>query len=208
MNIYEFLDSKDIAAHCREIKHEFTALEQAVIVYHSGKIPAETHEAWQWIIDNLPDENLDIPSLSHDSLHEFLRDYITLENKLIERATSDEPGDSYSCIDWDDDKIVDDSTFSGVLVKARDCLAPNEIYTIFKRWEGWQGTAPPIDMYVKLDGEILLVKTPGKRTFRTPHIPEYELLHTFDECDMQVDIPVPFKKGNIVFEALASESNQ
>ena len=206
MDIYSFINSKDVAAYCRELNHEFSPLEQAIMVYESVQSLDERHKAWQWIVDNLPD--MEMPknnlTLKYSSLHQFLRDFIALENKLLKRAINDEPGDNYTCIDWDfdcdDDKSVDDSTFNGVLEKARERMDLSKTYTLFKRWKGWEGAYPPIDMIVKLNGEIISIRTPHN-TIRTPNIPEYELLHVFDENDMQIYLPIPFKKGDIVSSA-------
>lgn len=95
MNIYEFFNSKDIAEHCRKIGHQFTAIEMAYIIwfsdYHSLR---EKHEAWQYLIDNYPDEQLpkgkwgnEDGSLvrSERSLHKYLEHYIQIENDFIEQ---------------------------------------------------------------------------------------------------------------------------
>ena len=57
MNIYDFFNSRDIAAHCQKIGHKFTATEMAYIVWHSNHHTlADKHTAWQEIIDTMPDE--------------------------------------------------------------------------------------------------------------------------------------------------------
>lgn len=37
MDIYRFLNSPDIAAHCKKIGHVFEPIEMAVILYHSHR---------------------------------------------------------------------------------------------------------------------------------------------------------------------------
>jgi|GEM_PF-1672831 len=112
LNIYDFLTS-DIAAHCENIGHTFNPLEMAVIVGYSRKTVKEKLAAWQTIIDECPDmpirpndaektewwqkmkrDNPDIDSGDYplqpcakfkakESLHEFLRDYISQHEKVI-----------------------------------------------------------------------------------------------------------------------------
>ena len=37
MDIYSFINSRDVAEHCRKINHQFSATEAAFIVYRSEK---------------------------------------------------------------------------------------------------------------------------------------------------------------------------
>lgn len=56
MNIYEFINSRDIAKHLEAIDYPFSAMETAWLVYQCvSKSIEEKKEAWQWIIDNMPD---------------------------------------------------------------------------------------------------------------------------------------------------------
>jgi hypothetical protein len=55
MNIYSYLSSPDIAAHCERIGHVFNPLEMAVIVSNSEKNMKEKHSAWREIITERPD---------------------------------------------------------------------------------------------------------------------------------------------------------
>ena len=97
MDIYSFINSRDIAEHCRALEHEFTPLEQAIIIYHSKKPLAERHAAWQSIIDTQPDmevvewaDSRHIRTL-HESLHQFLREYIRIENSLVNTMKTHDP---------------------------------------------------------------------------------------------------------------------
>ena len=45
MDIYGFMNSPDIAEHCRSIGHEFSPLDMAVLVAMSEKTIKEKHEA-------------------------------------------------------------------------------------------------------------------------------------------------------------------
>jgi hypothetical protein len=102
MDIYSFIYSKEVADHYRAIGREFTPIEYAVIVYWSDKSLAKQHEAWQWIIDNLPD--MEIPKLSHksdpqccNSLHQLLREYMEYKNCLSAKMSYRTPNALYDC---------------------------------------------------------------------------------------------------------------
>ena len=104
MDIRSFINSQDltnIAKHCRAIGHEFTPLETALIVYLSRKPLTERHKAWQEIIDTQPDMKIirqvrtDEEILS-DNLHQFLSDYMRIENNLVDRLKVSEIDTAYS----------------------------------------------------------------------------------------------------------------
>ena len=91
--IYEFFNSKDIAAHCKKIGHTFTALEMAYIIFRSEYHTLEQkHNAWQYLIDHYPDEYLPEGKWLDDdgevvrkerSLHKFLQHYIEIEQRFL-----------------------------------------------------------------------------------------------------------------------------
>ena len=93
MNIYEFFNSKDIAAHCQKNGHTFTALEMAYIISRSEYHTLEQkHQAWQYLINHCPDEELPEGKWLDDdgelirkerSLHKFLQHYIEIEQRFL-----------------------------------------------------------------------------------------------------------------------------
>ena len=93
-NIYEFFNSKDIAAYCKNIGHTFTALEMAYIIWFSEYHTLEQkHAAWQYLIDHYPDEEMPEGKWLDDngelvrkerSLHKFLQHYIEIEKWFLE----------------------------------------------------------------------------------------------------------------------------
>lgn len=93
MNIYEFFNSQDIANHLKDINYQFTPLEMAFVIYHSShKTFAEKEQAWNELIETTPDcamrkmytgfksERVDYPSL-----HEFLKRFILINHKTIDK---------------------------------------------------------------------------------------------------------------------------
>ena len=87
MNIYNFLRSPDIAAHCENISHVFNPLEMAVIIDLSEQPIKEKNMAWSEIVNEYPDmpihESLNFEAKA--SLHDFLREQIAWnEERLAE----------------------------------------------------------------------------------------------------------------------------
>lgn len=88
MNTYQFINSKDIRSYCEKIGHKFNSLETAFLIYQSrNHTVAEKHSYWNKLIETMPDmvieKRLNCPH--YDSLHEFLRQYMVLENSLLKR---------------------------------------------------------------------------------------------------------------------------
>lgn len=93
MNIYDFFNSRDIAKHCRDIDHKFTALEMAYIISRSEyRTLEQKHQAWQYLIDHYHDEELPegkwlddsgAPVRKERSLHKFLQHYMEIERQCL-----------------------------------------------------------------------------------------------------------------------------
>ena len=91
MDIYSYINSSDIADYCQKIGHIFSPLDMAVLVALSEKTMKEKHAAWQAIIANYPD--MPIPKNpcfgAKESLHDYLRELITLEENLEEKMLAE-----------------------------------------------------------------------------------------------------------------------
>ena len=86
MDIYNFINSKAISSHCRKIKHQFTPLEMAYLIYVNDSVNIkQKHNAYKEIIAEYHDmevvERLWTPHF--DSFKMFLQKYMELENKYI-----------------------------------------------------------------------------------------------------------------------------
>ena len=83
MDIYNFINSKDIYRYLRSINYEFSPLECAWLIWQSRRATVnDRHEAWSEIINTMPD--CEIPNYK-DSLHTFLRNLISVEKNAIQR---------------------------------------------------------------------------------------------------------------------------
>ena len=84
MDIYSFINSRDVEEHCRSLKHEFSAIETAFIVYQSKKRNLrEKHDAYREIIASMPDTEVQkrFNCPYHNSLHSVLRERLHCEHE-------------------------------------------------------------------------------------------------------------------------------
>ncbi|MCD8207972.1 MAG: hypothetical protein LUD72_08560, partial [Bacteroidales bacterium] len=87
LDIYGFFNSKDIAEHLKGLHYEFSLPEAAFIVYQSEhRTLEEKCAAWRELIDTMPDCSVegDIDRMPIESFHQFLRDYMALQKKLLQ----------------------------------------------------------------------------------------------------------------------------
>ena len=198
-DIYSYIPSRDIAAHCREIKHEFNSLEQAFIVYLSNKTLADKHKAWQNIIETQP--NMELPEEfdrpGYDSLHQFLIDYMELEHQTIETLKVNEPNVAYSC-GFDDNSGHDElfATWESALDFIQKENEDEDEYIlcqVSKRWFGKENRR--LTVKIDPDGEVTAFDVFWYEVFECGSN-EYYLASRIS--DIWVKIPAPFKKGDIV----------
>lgn len=98
MDIYRFINSTDIAAHLKSIEYQFSAMESAWLIWQSNTATIkERHEAWLALIEKFPDCSIE-KSIRHphwESLHQMLRDYMALEEKLRAILVEQDIGAAY-----------------------------------------------------------------------------------------------------------------
>ena len=87
LDIYRFMNSKDVAGYLQETGYEFNAMEAAYLVEICDNATLdEKVEAWRWIIATMPDCAMahchDIEKC--DSIHAFLLDYIDLQWRMLD----------------------------------------------------------------------------------------------------------------------------
>lgn len=86
MDLFRFIDSKDIREHLRQIGYSFTAPEAAFLVWQCRSVTLkEKIAAWREIIETMPDcsmvERMNMDAIP--SVHKFLEQYITLMERLL-----------------------------------------------------------------------------------------------------------------------------
>jgi len=88
MDIYDFIRSRDVAAHCRKINKTWNTHEMAVIISRSNRTLEEKRSAWQELIDRHPD--MPTPPNCHgiefDSIHKKLAEIMEFDRRVLEPA--------------------------------------------------------------------------------------------------------------------------
>ena len=206
MDIYSYLNSRDVAAHCREINHSFNVVEQAFIIYECKRISIEEKlQLMQEIMDTMPDVQVSetAPYLWRynntykmpDSFYAHLSKYVEEERKRLEHFLSSEPNSIYNITlhryDWKKE-------FNSTLLHSSFDAARAELIEEY----GNYGDGDDITTYVGdvskryIDSDRYItadVNLNGEITAIYDRERHYDV---FD--DIWVQIPVPFKKGDLV----------
>lgn len=207
MDVFRFINSKDIREHLRSIGYEFNSLEAAWLIYqcHDATID-EKHKAWNELIETMPDCPIEkrLNTVAQDSLHAFLRQYIELEDRYMNEFCDERHADTFN-----DDKpfvykikyIYEDGTENG-WDTVFSCL--NALYESIMEPEedviSIQCTKMQID---RLDSRQIAYLNPSFEFLR--HDPgridsdkEWDLFGgVFD--GLWFEFPTPFQKGDIVW---------
>ena len=201
MEIYNYINSKDIQAHWEKINYVPTAVESTWLVWQSKNTTMrERHSAWKYLIDSTPDCAIPagLHNIPQENLHKFLKRYMEIEAQLVSAFYLDEPNTVYSyrfyCegdSNWCDDRSLFRS-FNEVYAYAKedfDDLSPKFV-EFSKTYIGAEGKQ--ILIRFNLENEILRV---DENHYITDE--EDEIFRTvFD--GMWFAFPTPFKKGDLV----------
>lgn len=101
MNVYQYLNSKDVAEHLEKIGFQFTSLEAARVIENCNHINlAEKHDAFRLLMEEMPDEEITLPAergqaAEETTLHTLLKEYISAEEELLRSFEKDEKGYLY-----------------------------------------------------------------------------------------------------------------
>ena len=104
MDIFRFTNSRDIREYLKSQKYPFTSLEAAWLIYQCRCATIkEKHEAWQELIQTMPDCAVaERPHTAHhESLHQFLKEYIRTEDEILDWFFRNEKDAIYNCEFWE-----------------------------------------------------------------------------------------------------------
>lgn len=92
MDIYSFVNSKDIRQHLRDINYQFNSLEAAWLIFQCRRLCfEEKKEAWFELIETM--EDCKVPKRDNcnawDSLHEMIHSYINAVEKIVDEFYRD-----------------------------------------------------------------------------------------------------------------------
>lgn len=208
MDIFSFINSKDISAYLKEIHYECSTLEAAWIVYNSmNKTLEEKFLAWEEIIKTMPD--CKVPkrrhTTAHESLFEYLEWYIATTKELIAEFKQDGVFKATA---------ISPSHIKGYFDVPRQYKNFNAMLKACKRENNESNNIK----YFKIEKINLYDSVPDNEFFYCPNemkirAKDYtvlsvdygtnnsskyrRLVEVFD--GLWFDIPTPFKKGDIVF---------
>ena len=219
MNIYEFVNSRDIREYWQKIGFAPNSLEASWLVYQSNNHTIEEkHAAWRWIISNMPDcevsgKNIETPQ---KSLHKFLSRYMEIEDYLITHFFLPEAGAVYTYRAlWKSDleKYDDgtewhkvDSIFATFEEAYADATEDDELAPLFLEFE---------KKHLGAHGKSISVRmTPDKKPvfideeFMLANKEESDIYYNiFFYLNLNFDFPHPFKQGDIIRPAKVKYKN-
>ena len=212
MDIYSLINSKAISNHCRAIAHQFNSLEMAYLVYANDTLNIrQKHNVFEEIIREYPDMEVQERPWTprFDSLHDFLRLYMEVQNKYIAMFFRDEPNCIYSFrVQYlGDESAVEDrrlfsmytecykvlkSEIDELVTDYRQCgveIAPVDI-KVTKTWiKGEEENhLSQIVLYIDSDGNPLDIDNDSEE--------DSDILQAFD--GLWLEIPTPFQRGDIL----------
>ena len=208
LDIYHFIRSQDVAAHCRNIGKLWDTLGMATIIDRSNCTIEDKHVAWQALIEYYPDmcscPNYD--DVQFDSVHDAINERIKYDKQAIKRFKLPESGViySYRLPDWYDDSEAF-STFEKAFIAFTEAYSQEEapivhfkrsildddsniIYADFDH----DGSLRRVD--VCIDDELFEKWFPQIRGKKSKI---GRLYFAFSELFF-IDIPIPFKRGDIL----------
>ncbi len=198
--LYEFIDSKAIREHLIKINYELKPIEAALVVWQSDeKTLKEKHEAYNWIIHNMEDAKFENRYIKPGMrLHKLLAKYLEIENKLLDNIMRDGDDAVYICSEyWQGD--ADMFEHEGVFKSYNDLVNAirEDKYDsawIRKKWISKDNKQPKtISVLIRSDEEIININQ-----FKYLSNEDEDIYDIF-ENNVWIDIPIPFKKGDILF---------
>ena len=211
MDIYRFIGSRDIREHLKNIGYEFNSFECAYLVWLSGQSIEEKHNAYNEIIETMPDmtltENMLRNADKNYTLHTYLVRLMEIENRLIDEIRKPSGFYGYSVWwngDWVDSKECF-AEFEHCIDDFRETYNEDGIRTVriekTRPLAKGEEDAPELDILYSLDEGVIQISE--------SHIlneTERDLLKLFEE--VWLEIPTPFKKGDLLYEPALSQLYQ
>lgn len=210
MDIYRFLDSKDIRAHLQSLRYDFTLPEAAFLIWQCAPAAlSEKHAAWRELIQTMPDCRMERRRnmCEIQSMHSFLQEYIELEEKLLRDFHRESDAVYFYNILRKDEAFCDGFSepekYERAFPTLSDCHAAVEgdicdngaediLHVHMKRQ---LLSKPNRSMSVCLNNRLEVMDIDAFRSPLTER--EQELLGAFE--GMWFAFPTPFKRGDIVY---------
>lgn len=203
MNVLEYINSRDIKEHLKQIKYKFSPLESAYLIWQSKNHSVEDkHFAWETLIQTTQDEKVDkeLYYVDTSSLHNFLKKYMEIEKSLIDEFYRQDDNSIYvykTCWINHEFSTECDDVFKDFDICFKEATYDTEdVEKIIFTKKSFCNKAGGHSKMIKL------TFSPDKKLLEVYHIAfleekEFEINRAFEE--MWFDIPTPFEKGDIVY---------
>lgn len=223
-NVYDWMNSRDVADYNRKIGHVFNVMETAYLISENhSRTLAEKWEAYRWIMEHMPDMPVTRRNNCgpYDSFHKALKQHMTLVEVVLEECRRPSPESIYTY------RIYYDPMKTGEYYDhCTDCGRDRSFWdsdTCFRSWEECldevrrevskddDGSIRHFDVIKKsiygARQEQKLVSIEIDRDLNIRGIADHMNLDLSDEeVDLLdlfeaiwVDVPVPFRRGDIVY---------
>ena len=200
MDIYGIINSQSVGNYLKEIKYSFSPLQAAFLIWYSRRLTVkEKHAMWEELIATTPDEPIEARrnTVPQASLHEYLRQYMAIDNRMIELfyAAEDSAVYTYDFYCKGDHGWCDDH---GFFKTAEDCFQNLQEHAdlgilqvkLTKQYLNVPDKA--ITLYMTLDRETFYIDVRGILSEQQDKI-YYDVFE-----GLWFEFPLPFKKGDIL----------
>ncbi len=205
MDIFDFIDSKDVKEYLKQQNYEFTTPEKAWLIYQSKKkTMKERHAGWEELIVSTKDCAMPI---RHNcrvnmSLHTYIKKYIALENKLVKSFYKPE-GAIYQYVSFTPSYGGIEERYSSYSCYS---TAKNAIEAFFENCGDYSKPCFSIEkQYIDKEraGYLILNKDlePMSVYDGINETEEEQAIDGLGFSGMWFNFPVPFKKGDLVYDA-------
>lgn len=204
MDIYKYIRSRDIREYNQKIEHRFTALESAFLVWHNSDLTLEEkHKAWREIMRDMPDERVEYRGKSQcfDSLFALLEQFINDDDMLVDEFYKQDDQAVYSCKFTDDGSWYNDfgrvyADFDYMRCQLSTILPDRDRCIVVYTKKYFSSPYKHVELVVNKSGQIKNVV--GRLMLSNESVPKDNFFES-----LWVDIPTPFKVGDIVCGATA-----
>ena len=206
MDIYSYINSKDVREYLRSIDHKFNAAEAAWIVNRRvGLSLDEKIAAWNEIMDTMPDCRLESPYRSGetvDSFYSLLKAYIDLIKAYLEdfrMCGEKEYYEYYHEYERRPRSIFHHyfgpySSYDECISSIREDIKNSKGIVGYSIRKSKFGEHEP--MFCKFSHDGILLDVEGRDLKGYDKDEHYRITYLF--INMWPDIPIPFKKGDLL----------
>lgn len=178
MDIYKYINSHEVAAHCRKIGKSWTPFEMAVIIQHSCHMISEKHAAFRTLMKEFQGMRIE----EYEGFREKLLKLIEYEEQTIALFKKAEPNAVYTYklyLKNDAKPYHDDSTYA-TYDKVQAMIKENwewekiSIIVITKTFS--DNDRNKIEAYVDYAGNIYSIDSHCNKATRQKWYPDFDLL--------------------------------